>query len=210
MKISVLIAVYNTHPDLLIQAYTSLKSQTFPADQIIFVDDGSTRNETINALSSFIFSEGPRKVTLSRYPDNKGMAHALNHGHSLCVNEWIAMMGSDDISYTDRFEKQAKFILDHPDTHVLGTGLTAFKDGTPIENSTKIFSKTHPAEIKSLPQSSWICNHGTAIYHKSVIDKCCYDPSFRRGSDVKFFRDIFNQGFKIRNIPDILYAYRRY
>jgi glycosyltransferase involved in cell wall biosynthesis len=204
MKISVLMTVYNTPPHHLMEAFMSIVNQTLPPDEIIIMDDGSHNPATIKTIN-LCRELGARTYRIYK---NLGMANALNTGFAHCKNEWIALMDSDDISFPERFQKQADFIKANPETHVLGTGIYAFKSNDPKRD--KLFVKTHPSIVTSLPENLWIINHATAIYHRSILAKCSYDKTLRRASDIYFFRDVFNQGFLIRNIPDILYAYRKY
>ena len=40
--------------------------------------------------------------------ENTGTGKALNEGHDLCRNDWIAIMGSDDYSFPERLEKAGR------------------------------------------------------------------------------------------------------
>lgn len=204
MKLSVLMTVYNTPPHHLMEAFMSIVDQTLPPDEIIIMDDGSDNPATIKIIN-LCRDLGARTF---RIYNNLGMANAINVGLAHCRNEWIALMDSDDISFPERFKIQTDFIKANPETHVLGTANYAFKSNDPKRD--KLFVKIHPSIVTSVPEDLWIINHGTALYHKSIFAKCSYDKTLRRGSDGNFFRDVFNQGFIIRNIPDVLYGYRKY
>jgi len=205
MKFTCLIPVYNTRAHHLIECVNSIINQTLPPNEILIIDDGSTSKETIDALELIEFNT---KCQILKLPENGGTSVALNYGHLNAKHDWIAVMGSDDIAFPNRFEMQMNYIKRNPKIHVLGTGLFAFYDDDPMRRP--IFRKSHPEHITEM-HGKWVCNHGTAIYNRSILIKVNgYDTKLRRGQDVDFWYRIFNAGFIIRNIPDILYAYRRY
>ncbi len=208
MKITVLIPVFNTKPHHLMEAFMSIHTQTLRPDEVIIVDDGSTDKATIKTLEMLSGIYGA-KVHMLMF--NQGTSVALNTGHHLARNEWIALMGSDDVSFYNRLEIQSNYINAHPETDVLGTGLFTFQDKDPFRKIG--FRKYHPEVITQPKENGWVLNHGTVMYKKSVVTSeqiNGYNPEWRRGQDVELWKRIFAAGFRIRNIQDILYGYRRF
>ena len=105
MNVSVVMPVYNAETTLL-RALDSLRAQTMPPLEIIVINDGST--------------DGTRAL-LHRQDDiklldhsHRGIAAALNDGLAAANGDYIARMDADDISYPNRFERQASFLDEHP------------------------------------------------------------------------------------------------
>lgn len=208
MKISVIIPVYNTSPHHLMEAFMSIYQQTLKPDEVILIDDGSPNPATLDSLKILEHYYGAKIVTLSH---NQGTSAALNAGHHAARNEWIAIMGSDDISLPRRLEVQANFINAHPYADVVGTGIFTFLDADPFRKIG--FKKHHPEAITVLKESGWVVNHGTVMYRKSVVTSSRiggYDVKWRRGQDVELWKRIFSAGYHIMNVHEILYAYRRF
>lgn len=208
MKFSCVIPVYNTRPDHLLEAFYSIINQTLKPDEIIIIDDGSTKEETKAALR---FIDNNFDAILYSLETNGGTSAALNFAHGVAQYDYLAIMGSDDISHPYRFAKQIDFIGKNKDTDILGTGLFAFRDNDPFRRP--IFTKSHPDAISIHNKnrvSDWVVNHGTVIYSRKVFSNYSYDKQFRRGQDVNLWRVLLNDGFTFRNIPDTLYSYRRY
>ena len=180
MKISVLIPVFNTPAEHLIEAFMSMVNQTHKPDEIIIINDGSTDFYTIMTIP-FLESIGAKTHYLN---ENTGTGNALNKGHDLCRNDWIAIMGSDDFSFPERLEKQAEYIKQNPASHLCGTGLFACWNDDPYRRT--IFSKVHHEKVTDI-SNKWVCNHSTAMYHKSVLDKVSkFNKDLFRGQDVDF------------------------
>lgn len=49
--VTVLIPVFNTQPSFLLESVHSVLKQSYPNFEILIVDDGSTNQETLEALS---------------------------------------------------------------------------------------------------------------------------------------------------------------
>jgi glycosyltransferase involved in cell wall biosynthesis len=208
MKFSCVIPVFNTRPDHLLEAFYSILNQTLKANEIIIVDDGSTCAKTKSTLR---FIESNFDIKLFCLEKNGGTSEALNLAHGVAPYDYLAIMGSDDISHPDRFSKQIDFLNRNKNTDILGTGLFAFKDTDLFRRP--IFTKSHPDAISLNSENksgNWVVNHGTVIYSRKVFANYKYDTKYRRGQDVNLWLVLLNNGFTFRNIPDTLYAYRRY
>jgi amylovoran biosynthesis glycosyltransferase AmsE len=206
MKISCLVPVYNTNPSHLFECLYSLSKQTVKADEIVVVDDGSTLNETILALELALTLFD---IKLFRLNTNCGTSVALNEGHKLCSNELIAIMGSDDIAFPTRFEKQINFINSNPACNFVGTSLFGFRDEDPFR--TPMFTLKHKPIWNSpgFNQPTIFCvNHGTIMYRKSIVLNYPYNYQHRRAQDVHLWARLLKDGYTFHNIPDVLYAYR--
>jgi glycosyltransferase involved in cell wall biosynthesis len=103
---SVVIPAYNAD-ETLIDTLESVLAQSFPAKEIIIVDDGSTK-----PLPAAVTSHP--KVTLIRQ-ENGGVSSARNTGILESSAPFIAFLDSDDIWLDDKLELVAKAIQQHPE-----------------------------------------------------------------------------------------------
>ena len=100
--ISVIIPAYNAATSLP-RAIESVLDQTWPAREIIVVDDGSTDGTT-----EIAYQYAPR-VRVVKQP-NSGPSIARNHGVEVAQAEWIAFLDADDWYYPHRLESHARMI----------------------------------------------------------------------------------------------------
>lgn len=207
MKITVLIPVYNTLPDALIEAvYSIIRQDDFTEHDIVIINDASDNYETLKAIE-FLCSVC-RRIKLLNLNENSGTAVALNQGHKMVDTEFIAIMGSDDVSHKSRFKIQLDYLKAHPDTDVLGTNLFSYQNDDISRKS--LFTSKH-LEIPAKSMGNWVVNHGTVIYRKSAVDSVGgYNPTYRRAQDVELWGRMMAAGFKFRNISHVLYAWRRF
>lgn len=206
MKLTILIPIYNTAPHHLIEAVMSILDQDDGINHdIILIDDCSTANPTLDALE--FAANLTDYIKLIRCPKNSGTSGALNLGHQHVKTEYVAIMGSDDISHPSRFRKQIEYLEANPETDVLGTNLFSFKNDDIYRRS--IFTSSHE-EKPNVEERSWLVNHGTVIYRQSaVMEVGGYNPDFKRGQDVDLWKRMRSK-FIFRNVTEVLYAWRRY
>lgn len=207
MKISVLIPVFNTKPDALLESvYSILRQDDGVQHDIIIIDDASTDYGTIQAINSLRKNSYPIKILTLE--ENGGTSVALNKGHRMVETEFVAIQGSDDVSDRSRFRLQIDYLKKNRETDVLGTNLFSFRDQD--IRRTPIFTSSHP-EKPIVKNTNWIVNHGTVIYRQEAVLKTGgYNPSFKRAQDVDLWGRMYSKGFVFRNITEVLYAWRHY
>jgi glycosyltransferase involved in cell wall biosynthesis len=93
VKISVLMAVYNTDFSLTKRAIDSVLQQDFQDFELIIIDDGSKGNDRINLLAYAEAHED--KIVYIRH-SNCGQAQSINRGVLNSVGEFITILDSDD------------------------------------------------------------------------------------------------------------------
>lgn len=106
LDISVIIAVFNGEKTLA-RAIDSVLAQTYPACEVIVVDDGST-----DASAEIAACYGP-PVRLLQQP-NLGVSAARNAGVEAAQGDWVAFLDADDYYYPKRLALTAELILKDP------------------------------------------------------------------------------------------------
>jgi glycosyltransferase involved in cell wall biosynthesis len=93
VKISVLMAVYNTDFQLTKRAIDSVLQQDFQDFELIIIDDGSKGNDR-KALLEYVEAH-EEKIIYIRH-SNRGQAESINRGVLISVGEFITILDSDD------------------------------------------------------------------------------------------------------------------
>ena len=125
LDFSVLLSVYwKENPDWLRLSLKSIwEDQSLKPAEIVLVKDGPLTDRLETVISQFKQSAPLKIVPLSQ---NQGLGRALNEGLKFCSFDLVARMDTDDISKPDRFEKQIRFISQHPDISVVGSWVDEF------------------------------------------------------------------------------------
>jgi glycosyltransferase involved in cell wall biosynthesis len=108
-KFSVIIPTFN-RARLVMEVIESVLAQTFPAHEIILVDDGST-DGTAGILQQFVESNSKaRALVRYLYQQNNGQSVALNNGIAQATGDWLAFGANDDMWRPEKLEWQARAI----------------------------------------------------------------------------------------------------
>ena len=111
---SIIIPAYNGDR-FLSQAIDSILEQSFPPDEIIVVNDGST-DRTEHILDAY----GDRIRYVSQ--DNQGVAAARNRGLELAHGEYIGFLDQDDYWSPTKIEEQIQCFEQAPDAGIVHSG----------------------------------------------------------------------------------------
>lgn len=93
VKVSVLMAVYNTDFSITKRAIDSVLNQDFQDYELIIIDDGSTNNNR-EALLHYV-EKHENKIVYIRHA-NRGQAASINRGVLNSIGEFITIIDSDD------------------------------------------------------------------------------------------------------------------
>jgi hypothetical protein len=128
---SVVIAAYNSEHTLA-RAIRSVLDQTWPAHELIVVDDGST-DGTLEVARSFAAQ------VVCVHQANAGVSTARNVGADRATGDWLAFLDADDWYYSDRLRSHAEWIERDASLDFL-TGDSEYRrqDGTLIGRSMEI------------------------------------------------------------------------
>lgn len=204
MKCSILLSVhFGACKDFLEECLLSLETQTFPASEIIIVEDGpipESLNATLTEFEQRLF------IYRVKLPTNRGLARALNEGLSVCTYSLVARIDADDVCFPERLEKQVRFFEAHPETDILGSFVVE------IDNSGKKRSvRRMPLDHETLMDSLWSCPllHPTIMFRKNrILEVGGYDTSLWRRQDYDLWFRCAAQGLQFANIPEPLLYYR--
>jgi hypothetical protein len=142
-------------------------------------------------------------------PTNGGTSAALNYGHSIVQTPYVALSGSSDISFKDRFKLQVEHLQQHPEVDVLGTNLFWFNHDDPFRISKGSTNHKYTRTLKD-SDYGWLTNHGTTFYKvESVNEVGGYDLGYRRGQDTNLWKRMFLANKKIHTLASIQYGWRR-
>ena len=98
-SIAVIIPTYN-RASTIVACIESVLSQSFPASEIIIIDDHST-DDSVNIINKF-----KDKIILHHTKEHSGAQVARNIGIKAAQSEWIAFLDSDDVWLPNKLEKQ--------------------------------------------------------------------------------------------------------
>ena len=203
IKFSVLMSVYkNEKPEYLKQALESIAKQTLIPNEIVIVKDGLLTKELEQVIDEYQYKYRELFKILA-FRENRGLGLALRDGVLACTYEYIARMDTDDISRPDRFEKQIKFLEEHPKVALVGSYSKEFD----VDYHDPYASMKLPCtylDILNFARERNPFRHPTVIFKKSVVLKCGNYRDFLWFEDYDLFVRIMNSGYEVANIDKFL------
>lgn len=200
--ISVIMSVYNEKIEWLQQAVESILAQTYTEfEYIIIVDNPSLNDKTVQYLRKIEAKD--QRVKLRFNEKNLGLMNSLNLGLSMAKGIYIARMDADDISFSDRFEKEIRFIEDNDFDMVSANRIDIDENGNEI--SRTIHLKNTPE--KYLPYSNFIV-HPSVMVKTKVMKTLGGYREFYNTEDYDMWLRILSAGYKIGILDEYVIYYR--
>lgn len=205
-KYSVLMTVYSKdNPEYFSLALKSMVNQTYPADEIIIVKDGTITDKLQRVIDNYISKNVPIvQVEISK---NKGLGLALNEGLKVIKNELIARMDSDDYSLPERCELQVREFEKNPKLDIIGCPVLEFV-GT-IENI--VGERRVPLTNKSIyafAKKRDPFNHPTVMYRKSAVMKAGGYSDYRKNQDTDLWIKMLSNNVVCKNLAEPVFRFR--
>jgi glycosyltransferase involved in cell wall biosynthesis len=208
MKFSVLLSIYKKeNVNYFNQAITSIwNEQTLKPNQIVLVKDGPLTFELDDAINKWQRKLGKLLVVVE-LPENVGLGAALNEGLKHCKYDLVARMDTNDISVSDRFEKQVKFMKENRDVVVSSGTLEEWSEE--FENCiSKRFLPVKSDDIMKFAKIRSPINHPACIFYKHIILSVNGYPPFYRSQDYALWSLLLTKGYKMSNLSDVIYKQR--
>jgi glycosyltransferase EpsE len=202
VKISVIIGIYNCAPTLQ-EALDSLYTQTFQNFEIILCDDGSEDDTYSIALEN---KYRHSNIVLLRNEKNLGLNATLNKCIEVSQGQYIARMDGDDISLPTRFEKQVKFLDEHPEYAVVSSPMIYFDENGEFRRGKGKGEIIATDFVLGSP----IC-HAPCMVRANVIRSVggySVDNKLLRVEDYHLWFKIFSVGHKLYMTNECLYKMR--
>ena len=210
-KIAIILPVYRKDKvGYLSKAIESIAFQTYKNYHIYIGVDGPVGDDIKNYLNLI---GGQEKATVVWFEENRGLACVLNDLLDICFKkgyEYIARMDADDISMTNRFEKQMAFLVSHPNIDVVGGAIHEIDEHGNSRKKTIVYPET-PSECRAFFAKRNPHAHPTVLFRKSFFDKLNgkkYRPEYRQNQDTMLWYDGMMAGTQHANIPDVVLNFR--
>ena len=201
-RVSVILGIYNC-ASTLVEALDSLYAQTYQNFKIILCEDGSTDNTYQVAKD---YAEKHDNIVLIKNEKNMGLNHTLNRCLEYADTEYVARMDGDDMSLPIRFEREVKFLDEHPEYAVVSGPMIYFDEKGDFRTGRG------RGEIK---KEDFL--HGSPICHAPCMARTeafksiggyTVDNKLLRVEDYHLWFKLFAAGYKLFMLKEPIYKMR--
>jgi glycosyltransferase involved in cell wall biosynthesis len=183
------------------EAIGSILAQGFTDFELLIIDDGST-DRSRQIAESF----GDRRIVLVANAENRGTVHVLNQGIVLAKGRYIARMDADDISLPERLERQVRFMDEHPEVGVSGTGMRLIKNGR-LRNTRTHATSDEELKIQLLFSPCFF--HPTVIIRAELAKAHPYPDNLVYTQDFNYWTHLAPLT-RFSNLSEILLYFREH
>lgn len=206
---AVIMSLYrNDTIEFVTLAVESILNQSYTDFDLYIQYDGPIKDE----VDAFLSHLNDKRIHIYKRLENKGLAQSLNDLLRIVKPleyDYIARMDADDISTTDRFEKQIRYMQSHSDIDMVGGAINEIDENgcnrgkvtsypCTAEECRAFFAKRNPVA------------HPTVMFRRSFFDKAgwLYPTDYVRNEDTRLWHEGYKHGCKIANIPDVVLNFR--
>lgn len=199
-EISVIMPVYNASK-YLAEAIESILNQTFTNFEFIILNDKST-DESLEIIKKYSLIDS--RIVIVNQEENIGPALIRNKGFKLAKGNFIALMDADDISYSNRFEKQLDVFKYKTQIGVCGSWFLKF--GENITNELIKHYENH-IDLKFNFLIECYIGNPTIMLRKNIIDDNLFKTEFVPMEDYELWSRLIDKTH-FYNIQEPLLKYR--
>lgn len=199
--ISVILPAKNSDQTLL-ESIHSILNQTYKHIHLHVLDHSST--DTTKVIIEDVMKKDSR-VFYHYIDESISFSDLLNYGVSVSKGSFIARMDSDDISHSNRLQKQIEYMLEN-NIAILGSSVNLFGEG--IRPRKKYYPVTNSAiEVQLLFNSPFA--HPSVTCRREVFDEFHYDFNFKHIEDYDLWQRVsLSQRYLLGNLRESLLRYR--
>ena len=173
--------------------------QTKKPDQIVLVIDGPVSDELKHVVDDFE-SRHPSVARVVWCEKNNGLGLALKKGTEFCTCDYILRMDADDLSVSDRFERQIKYAREHPEIDAFGGYIEEFNSMPgDIKQLRKVPIKEQ--DIRKMLKQRNPMNHVAMCMKKSSLEKVGGYESVLYCEDYFLWVKMLSADLKLSNMP---------
>ena len=183
------------------------KNINFSDFEFIIIVDDPNNIDAISLIRQKAIVD--QRIVIMINEENIGLTKSLNRGLRKAKGKYVARMDADDISYSNRFEKQYSFMESHSNVVLLGTGVRYFGQLRERE-TTHIIYHSDNDEIKASMLFNSGFSHPSIMLRREVLVKqgIFYDEDYRQTQDYRLYETLYDCG-DFANLPEILLDYRK-
>jgi len=187
---------------MLFECIYSVQTQAYSNWEMCIVDDGSSKQETIDLLNKF--AQEDKRIKLFLSPENNGICKATNQALAMTKGDYVAFLDHDDRIAPEAFFYVAKAIADNPEIDIVYSD----RDMLSLRGLRfmHLFKPDWSPEL--LLSMNYICH--LMVYRKNMVDKVGgIHHEFEGSQDYDLILRVMELNPVVHHIPKVLYHWRQ-
>ena len=202
--VSVVMSTYKEPKEYVEAAIQSIIDQTHSNFEMVIIIDDPNNRQVIDLIQNF--SKTDSRIRYYINEKNLGLVNSLNKALGYCTGEYIARMDADDISESNRFEEQLKYLRDHQ-LDIIGSSFYLFKEDPNSDLVEMKMVSTCKECLEKLKRNNALA-HPSWFGKKELFDSLDGYRNILACEDYDFLIRSAEKGARIGNCPKFLLKYR--
>lgn len=199
----------NDDPIFMGKSIDSILKQTY-RDVYVYVGVDGPVGENLKDILEQLDKQ--INVEVVWFLENRGLACVLNDLVAISKKEgydYYARMDADDISLPDRFEKQVKYLEEHPGVDVVGGAIEEIDGSDRLRGKHVEYPLTHE-ECRKFFRYRDPLAHPAVMFRARYFEKVAsgYRNEYRKNQDTMLWFDGFMHGCVFANLKDTVLHFR--
>ena len=199
---SIAMPVYNSEPEWLEAAITSVLDQSYDRWELCIADDASPAAHVRPLLEEFAARDA--RIKLVFRDENGGIAAASNSALSLATGDVVGFLDHDDLLRPHALVSMARTLRAHP------------RAGLVYSDEDKLLPDGRRGDVFFKPDwspdllttTNYIC-HFTVVRRELLERVGGFRTGFEGSQDYDLFLRIVDTGCEVRHVRDVLYTWRQ-
>ncbi|MDD6811576.1 MAG: glycosyltransferase family 2 protein [Lachnospiraceae bacterium] len=203
IKISILVPLYNTPKNFLIQAIDSVEAQTYENWELCLADGSDAEHAYVEQLCQE-YRKRDSRIVYKKLEKNTGISGNTNECLAMATGEYIGLFDHDDILHPSVLYEYMKAICEQ-DADYIYCDETTFH-GNSIDNMITLHFKPDFA-IDNLRANNYIC-HFSVFDRKLLEGTELFRSQFDGSQDHDMILRLTAKAKNVVHIPKLLYYWR--
>ena len=210
--VSVITTIYNCE-NFIEESLESVFNQTFKDFEFIIYDDAST-DRTMQVVADFLRNNNKKfdgLVTVIHGEKNVGCGEGRNRAIDTSISRYVAIHDGDDISYSNRIEKEVKILESNPDLFCVGSWADVINAKSEKIESFDYPPKHHNQIVEDIYKMINPIIDPSTLFRREVFNELgCYDTYYNLVPDYCLWTKALYHGCVFTNIQEKLISYRKH
>ena len=179
-RISVVVASYN-YAGFIGAALDSILCQTYPADEVIVVDDGS-QDDSVSIVQGYAERNPSVRLYRHEHGENRGLPATLELGVAKATGDWVAFCESDDSWEPTCLEERVRLIAAHAgeSPKIVINDVAPFGDPDRCRaakaaarlSMSRFSGERNRIGVAEFRTRNWICTFSCCMVERAALASC--------------------------------------
>jgi hypothetical protein len=200
-ELTVVMTVYNGGPHLA-PALESIMTQSIRDFEVLVVNDGST-DQSATILDEYARRDARIRVIHQR---NTGVVGALNTACAIVETPYIARLDADDISLSDRLERQTEFLRRNPHVALFGGAADFINEAGEVLFRVDVPTNNNDIKTQLLERNVFV-HSAVVVRREALLAVGGYRRPFPSAEDYDLWLRI-SERYAVANLSEVVVRYR--